>query len=44
MVFVAEYESIREAERRTGIDHNNINNCCKGKRKTAGGFVWKYKN
>ena len=44
MVFVAEYESTREAERRTGVDHRRIINCCRGKIKTTGGFVWKYKN
>ena len=46
MVFVAEFESTREAERRTGVEHTKIINCCKGKKnfKTAGGFVWKYKN
>ena len=46
MVFVAEFESTREAERRTGVDHKRIIKCCKGKKhyKTAGGFVWKYKN
>lgn len=31
-----------EAERQTGIAHQSINACCIGKRKSAGGFVWKY--
>lgn len=46
MVFVAEFESTREAERITGVEHSKIIKCCKGKKhcKTAGGFVWKYKN
>ena len=35
------YESMREAERITGISHNNISLVCNGKRKTAGGFHWK---
>lgn len=36
------YYSIGEAERQTGIYHGSIIYCCKGKRKTAGGFHWKY--
>lgn len=43
MVFVMEYPSINEAERLTGIDHVCIIRCCKGKYKTAGGYIWKYK-
>ena len=38
--FIAEYPSIEEAERQTGCYH--ICECCKGKRKSAGGFIWKY--
>ena len=41
--FIAEYPSIKEAERQTGCYHGNICNCCKGKYKSAGGFIWKYK-
>ena len=43
--FVCEYPSSREAERQTGIPNTNIINCCKGKYryKTAGGYIWKYK-
>ena len=40
--FVAEYESIREAGRQTGINFGNIIKCCKGKYKSAGGFIWRY--
>ena len=41
---VAQYPSIREAERQTGIDNAWISACCRGKYgyKTAGGYVWKY--
>jgi len=39
-----EYHSINEAERQTGICQSNIVACCKGKRNTAGGYVWNYKN
>ena len=38
------FSSVAEAERQTGIPNPNIIKCCKGKRKTAGGFVWKYEN
>ena len=26
-----------------GVDARHIGSCCRGNRKTAGGFVWKYK-
>lgn len=42
--FVAEYSSAKEARRQTGINDTTIGLVCKGKGKTAGGFVWKYKN
>lgn len=38
------YESIAEASIKTGIDRNQISNCCRGKNKTAGGYHWKLKN
>lgn len=41
--FIAEYPSTRDAERQTGCYHTSICNCCKGKRKSCGGFIWKYK-
>lgn len=43
-VLIATYPSTREAYRQTGIYHNNISNCCNGKLKSAGGYVWKYNN
>ena len=42
--FVAEYPTAAEADRMTGINRTTIGLVCKGKGKTAGGFVWKYKN
>ena len=41
--FIAEYPSTGEAERQTGCYHGNICDCCKGKRKSTGGYIWKYK-
>ena len=42
--FIAEYPSVREAERRTGCHNQSICKCCKGKLKSCGGYIWKYKN
>lgn len=36
------YFGMMEAERQTGIHHNNICKCARGERKTAGGFHWRY--
>ena len=41
--FIAEYPSFMEAERQTDISNSSICQCCKGTRKTAGGYIWKYK-
>ncbi len=41
-VFMALYPSIHEAERVTGIAKSNIRKVCRGKRKTAGGYLWLY--
>lgn len=40
---IKEYASIKEARKATGVHHSGIVHCCKGRYKTAGGFVWKYK-
>lgn len=41
-VFIAEYFSIYEAGRVTEIDPSHICKVCRGKRKTAGGYIWLY--
>ena len=41
--FIAEYPSTREAERQTGCNQGHICECCKGRLKTCGGYIWKYK-
>ena len=43
--FVAEYESVREAERQTGFRSSSISAACRGEKKTkqSYGFHWKYK-
>ena len=40
---IAEYPSIRDAERQTGCYKTHICACCKGKLKSTGGYIWKYK-
>ena len=39
---IKHYGSATQAFEETGIDKRQINNCCKGRQKTAHGFVWKY--
>lgn len=39
---IAEYSSLSEAEKQTGVGHGQISRVCSGKRKTAGGYIWKY--
>ena len=41
--FIAEHESIMDAERKLGICNQSIAACCKGKQKTAGGYIFRYK-
>lgn len=36
------YSSAYSAQRETGVRQSGICSCCRGKRKTAGGFHWKY--
>ena len=36
------FSSMREAAQAKGVNTPNICNCCKGNRKTAGGFHWQY--
>ncbi len=40
---VKEYLSIHQAEKETGVRRNGIDRCVRNKAKTAGGFIWKYK-
>lgn len=36
------YTSTKEASELTGIHQGNISDVCRGKRKSAGGYTWKY--
>ena len=39
---LASFPSTMEAKRVTGINNCNISQCCNGKRKSAGGYIWRY--
>ena len=41
--FIKEYDSIRSASKECGISEDGIGNCCAGRSKSSGGFIWKYK-
>ena len=43
MNIINEYYGISEASRKTNTNLCNISQCCKGKRKTANGYIWKFK-
>ena len=36
------FESMSEAERKTGISSKQIWKVCNGKREITGGYIWKY--
>ena len=40
--FIREWQSAYEAMRELGIAQSGICNCCNGKLKSAGGYVWRY--
>ena len=40
---VKEWASASEVERQTGFAQSNISDCCLGKRKSAYGYVWRFK-
>ena len=40
--FIKTYPSAAEIERQTGIGNSNISACCRGKQKSAGGFIWRF--
>lgn len=41
---IAEYESGTAAFNATGIQKSSISMCCAGKRRSAGGYGWRFKN
>ena len=41
---LAEFSSTMEIQRQLGINNSHIASCCRGERKTCGGFKWQYKS
>ena len=41
---LAEYESLSDAKRKLTINQGNISSALNGRYKTAGGYIWKYKD
>ena len=40
--FIRKWVCARDVERELGINPTHISSCCKGKKKSAGGFIWMY--
>lgn len=40
--FIQKWDSGMDIQRELGFNQNHISSCCKGKRKTCGGFIWGY--
>jgi hypothetical protein len=40
--FIKTYDSIKSAEEDTGVSNKHISTVCRGKRKSTGGFKWRY--
>ncbi len=43
-IFIKEWECMSDAWKSLGIDSGSITKACKGIQKSAGGYIWKYKN
>ena len=41
--FLNKYDSSKEIERILKIQHSKVSRCCRNLQKTAGGYIWKYK-
>lgn len=40
--FIRRFGSMIDVENELGISHSHISQCCRGQRKTTGGYSWKY--
>ena len=40
--YIQTFEYVRDAGEQLKIDESSIIKCCRNKRKTAGGYIWKY--
>lgn len=43
-IHIKDWESMTAVNKELGILYQNISRCCRGEIKTAGGYIWKYKN
>lgn len=41
--YIKSFDSVKEAASAVGCFDGDISRCCKGIRKSAGGYIWKYK-
>lgn len=41
-LYITKFKSIKEASRKTNISDTHISDCCKGKYKQCGGYLWEY--
>ena len=41
--FIKQWKNAREIERVLGISNGNICSCCKGNRRSTGGYLWRYR-
>lgn len=41
-IFITEYESVKKASEETYTNSSTISQCCKNKRRSAGGYIWRY--
>lgn len=41
--YLQSFDSILDASKTMNINYSTITNCCRGVYKTAGGYLWKYK-
>lgn len=42
--FIKRWNCIKDAHRELKIDDANISACCKGRKRIAGGYIWRYAN
>jgi len=40
--FIKKWDCVMDIERELGIKSGAISNCCLGKSKTSGNYIWKY--
>jgi hypothetical protein len=43
-ILIKEWIGLKSIQNELNIDSGNVSSCCRGIAKSAGGFIWKYKN